>query len=74
MHSSDHHQSHESLTESINGTKQKRKAPVVPNTNPTQETTINETVDEQQVKTTFEPSQLNITIDPINEQRIMQNF
>jgi len=48
----DHHQSQESLTESINGTKQKRKAPVLPNSN--------EIVDDQQIKIDTEQQKVNI--------------
>jgi hypothetical protein len=48
----EHHQSQESLTESINGTKQKRKAPVLPNTN--------EIVDDQQIKIDTEQRKIDI--------------
>jgi hypothetical protein len=43
----EHHQSQESLTESLNGTKQKRKAPSVPNTT--------DSADDQQIKTETSP-------------------
>ncbi len=52
----EHHQSQESLTESLNGTKQKRKAPVVPNTT--------ETIDDQEIKTEADPA------NPLAEQQI----
>jgi hypothetical protein len=48
----DHHESQESLTES---TKQKRKAPVLPNTN--------ETIVDQQIKTDTEPQKIQNQID-----------
>ncbi len=56
----EHHQSQESLTESTNGTKQKRKAPVLPNTN--------EIVDDQQIKI-----DTDIKINSVDEQQTLPN-
>ncbi|CAF1315005.1 unnamed protein product [Adineta steineri] len=65
LQSSDYHQSQESLTESTNGTKQKRKAPVLSNTNIHEENTT----DEQQIQTDNDLQKLDITINPVDEQK-----
>lgn len=67
----DYHQSQESLTESINGTKQKRKAPVVPNTTDDNQEIEIEKTDEQQIElpnTSQSPDQNTHSITPIYSQ------
>ncbi|CAF3389141.1 unnamed protein product [Rotaria socialis] len=73
LHSPDHHhQSHESLTESINGTKQKRKAPAVPIATIPQETQTDEIVDNQQLQANnVEQQKINIKMSPNDEQRLL---
>ncbi|MCC7159912.1 MAG: hypothetical protein IT281_10305, partial [Ignavibacteria bacterium] len=72
LHSPEHHQSHESLTESINGTKQKRKAPAVPITTIPQETETNEIADDQPLQTNnVEQQNINIKMSPTDEERLL---
>ncbi|CAF1041993.1 unnamed protein product [Rotaria sordida] len=68
---SDHHESHESLTESLNSTKQKRKAPVLPITTIPQETQTDEIIDEQQLKTNVESQNIEITMNSVDQQRLL---
>ncbi|CAF2590601.1 unnamed protein product [Rotaria sp. Silwood2] len=68
---SDHHQSHESLTESLNGTKQKRKAPVLSATTVPQETQTHDIVDDQQTKTNVEQQKIDIKMTSDDQQRLL---
>ncbi|CAF4719426.1 unnamed protein product [Rotaria sp. Silwood1] len=68
---SDHHQSHESLTESLNGSQQKRKAPVLPITTIPQETQTNEIVDDQQIQINVEQPKIDITMTSDDQQRLL---